>query len=263
VIDINGRRTIEAEKGRFYSDPENSGHYILKFMNGSISEVLKNKSSDGKPEEKFFIASFRYLSIHTYINLPQEYYTRGPDTMTLIELSREVKEKSKVSIELIENYLKDKDKVKRDIDKYRNEIKVISKGAGLNISKEEWIKKADDLEKRVKGLKTDIDNLDKNIGNYRRNMPNYYIMKYYEKFSLPIASFVFALMSLSIGMYTARSGRNEGLGLSIIIMLSFFGLKFGSENLIWKGILPPIMEWFADGFFLVIGTVLLVNKIRE
>ena len=263
VIDVNGRRTIEAEKGRFYSDPENSGHYILKFMNGSISEVMKNKVSGGKSEEKFFIASFRYLSIHQYINLPQEYYTRGPDTMTLIELSHEVKEKSKVSIELIDNYLKDKDKVKRDIDRYRNELKLISKGTGLNINKEELIRKADDLEKRVKGLKAGMENLDKNIENYRRNMPNYYIMKYYEKFSLPLASFIFALMSLSIGMYTARSGRNEGLGLSILIMLSFFGLKFGSENLIWKGLLPPIMEWFADLFFLTLGTVLLVKKIKE
>ena len=263
VIDVNGRRTIEAEKGRFYSDPENSGHYILKFMNGSISEVMKNKASDGKPEEKFFISSFRYLAIHSYIDLPQEYYTRGPDTMTLLELSHEVKEKSTVSVELIDNYLKDKEKVRRDIGKYRNELIILSKATGLNTSKEELMKKAGELEKKVKDLKAGMDSIDKNIRNYRKNMPNYYIMKYYEKFSLPIASFVFALMSLSIGMYTARSGRNEGLGLSIIIMLSFFGLKFGSENLIWKGILPPVMEWFADSFFFVIGVVLLINKIKE
>lgn len=98
IIDINGRKTIEAEKGRIFTDPENPEHYIFKFMNGSISEVIKSKLGGDKEDEKFFLASFRFLSIHTYLSLPKEYYTKGPDTMTFKELAVEIASQSKSSL---------------------------------------------------------------------------------------------------------------------------------------------------------------------
>lgn len=259
VIDLKGRKTIEAEKGRIFTDPENPEHYILKFMNGSISEVMKTKFSGDKEEEKFFVASFRYLSIHTYLSLPPEAYTKGPDTMTLLELVREISKKSKTSIEQIQNYLKDKEKVLSDIESIKKQYSLQT----VNLSKEEILEKAKELENKISSLKNNIKEIDKNIFNYRKNLPNYYIMKYHEKFALPLASLGFALISLSLGMFSARSGRNEGLGISIIIMLLFYGLKFGTETLINKQLIPPQMEWFPTLLFITSGLILLILKIRE
>lgn len=263
VVDINGRKTIEAEKGRLYSDPENPEHFILKFMNGSISEVMKTKFGADKnkntEEEKFFVASFRFLAIHSYVNLPQEYYTKGPDMMTIAELQKDIAEKSKSSITQIETYLKDRERVNKDIESARKLFNLDTK----SLSKEEVKQRLVELESRIRGMKSQIKSLDREIANYRKNLPSNYLMKLYEKFALPLASFGFALISLSIGMFAARSGRNEGLGISIIIMLSFYGLKLGTENLIFKQILPPITEWIPNLLFLGIGIALLINKIKE
>jgi lipopolysaccharide export LptBFGC system permease protein LptF len=258
VADINGRKTIEAEKGRIFTDPENMEHYILKFINGSISEVNRTKFGD-EEEDKFFISSFRYLSIHSYVDLPKEYYTKGPDTMTILELGKDIKEKSKAPIQQIENYFKDRERLTKDIEKASKDLSILSK----NISKEELMQRAVEFQSKIQALKGDMNRVDQQIQNYRKSLPNYNMMKWNEKFALPLISFVFALMSLSIGMFSARSGRNEGLGIAVIIMLLFYGLKFGSENLIVKQILPPFMEWFPNIFFFVIGTVLLWKKIRE
>jgi lipopolysaccharide export LptBFGC system permease protein LptF len=259
VIDISGRKTIEAERGRFYTDPENTEHYILKFINGSISEVVKSKDDNGQPVEKFFVASFRYLSIHSYVALPDEFYSKGPDTMHLLELAKDVSEKAKVPLEQIGKFLNDKKKVEKEIDKYKKDYSILTK----NMSKQELVQKAAEYANQINKMKSGIDNINKDIKNYQQNMPTYNIMKLYEKFALPLASIAFALISLSIGMYSARSGRNEGLGISIIIMLMFFGIKFGSESLIMKGTLPPIFEWFPNFFFLTIGLGLMIKKVSE
>jgi lipopolysaccharide export LptBFGC system permease protein LptF len=260
MVDINGRKTIEAEKGRFFTDPENPEHYILKFMNGSISEVMKNGGSSNAYDEKFFVASFRYLSIHTYVTMPQEYYQKGPDTMTITELAKDIVDKSRANLDQIQTYIKDRDRLSKDIDKYRVLMGMMGK---TNMSKEEIIAKISEMQAGVGSLKAQVDALNKNIDNYRKNLPNYLMMKYQEKYALPFAALVFALICLAIGIYMPRSGRNEGLGLSIIIFLVFYGTKVGTENLILKGVLPPVMEWFPVVLFFVIAMVLLIRKIRE
>ncbi len=258
IIDVVGRKTIEAEKGRIYVDPENPEHYILKFMNGSLSEVNKSTES-GDNEDKFFIASFNYLYYNTYQSLPKQFYDKSPDTMTIRELAAEIAVQSKPSIEHIGNYLKDRNMILKDIENLKKYFDIEK----IGISAEEIIKKSAEYEEKLKAYKAEIDTIDKNLMNYNKNLPYFYIMKYYEKFALPLASLAFALIGLSLGMFTLRSGRNEGLGISIIIMLLFYGLKFGTEILIQKQDLPPIMEWFPNGLFMVIGTVLLSFKIRN
>ncbi len=259
MVDINGRKTIEAEKGRFFTDPENPEHYILKFQNGSISEVNKNTQTNGQSDEKFFVASFRYLSVHTYVNMPQEFYQKGPDTMSLAELTRDIAEKSKTTLDQIRNYLKDRERVSRDIDRHREELKVLTK----NLSREEILEKTAEWDAKIKALRSQIDSLNRNIDSYRKNLPNYQIMKLHEKFALPLSALGFAMVCLAIGLFTPRSGRNEGLGLSIIAMLVFYGTKIGTENLIIKGFLPPWFEWFPVLVFFTAGITLLAVKIRE
>jgi lipopolysaccharide export LptBFGC system permease protein LptF len=177
----------------------------------------------------------------------------------LKELATEIVSQTKNSADQIQNYLKDRTKVLKDFEDFKKNYSLNY----LDLSREEILKKTSQFESNVNIYKNELDAIDKNIDNYRRNLPYTYIMKYYEKFALPMASLAFALISLSIGMFTARSGRNEGLGLSIIIMLVFYGLKVGTETLIQKQDLPPIMEWFPNTLFMMIGLVLLTIKIRE
>jgi lipopolysaccharide export system permease protein len=261
IIDIQGRKTIEAEKGRIFVDPENPEHYILKFINGSLSQVNKNQDSGKveKEDEKFFIASFRYLYYNTYLSLPKEYYNKNPDMMSVKELAAEITAQSKDSLDQIGTYLKDKNRVLRDFENFKKTYSLEKTG----ISSEDVLKKTAEYQEKIKEYSDALAIIDRNIMNYNKSLPYYYIMKLYEKFALPFASLSFALIGLSLGMFTIRSGRNEGLGISIIIMLMFYGLKFGTEMLIQRQELPPLMEWFPNGLFMVIGVVLLSFKVRN
>ncbi len=262
VVDLKGRKTIQAEMGRIYLNPENPEHYILKFMNGSITEVTTTENiteKNGEKEEKFFVASFKNLTLNVYMPLPEEYYSKGPDMMKVSELKKELKNRSKDLTERIENYLKDKEKIASEIENFKKQHKIEIKG----LSKEQIKEKLKEYELKLKDYKKELNTIQKQIENYKKSLPRYYIMKYYEKFALPLASLSFVILSLSIGMYTARSGRNEGLGIGIILTLLFYGLKVGTENLITNGLLPPITEWFAPILFLIAGIILALFKIRE
>ncbi|MCX7821027.1 MAG: LptF/LptG family permease [Brevinematales bacterium] len=262
VVDLRGRKTIQAEMGRIYLNPENPEHYILKFMNGSITEVTTTENiteKKGEKEEKFFVASFKNLTLNVYMPLPEEYYSKGPDMMKVKELKEELKKRSQSVTERIENYIKDKEKIANEIENFKKQHKIEIKGLSKEVVKE----KLKEYEAKLKDYKKELNTIQRQIENYKKSLPRYQLMKYYEKFALPLASLSFVILSLSIGMYTARSGRNEGLGIGIILTLLFYGLKVGTENLITNGFLPPITEWFATILFLISGIILAIFKIRE
>lgn len=260
VIDVGGRRTIEAEKGRLFTDPENPEHYVLKFMNGSISEVMKVDSEAGKkPEEKFFVASFNYLTIHKIIPLPQEYFNKGPETMNAMELFRDVKEKSKRGLEQIDTQLKEKDRLNREIDRIR-------KTYGVEIKKltpAEAKAKTQEMRQEIQRIRKSMDSLDRVVKEYRKNLPNMAQMKLFEKFTMPMVAIAFTILSLALGMFLPRSGRNEGLGLSILIIIAFYGFKIAVQNLIMKGIFTPYFEFLPFLTVLIAGVVLLIKRMRE
>ncbi|MGC8765138.1 MAG: LptF/LptG family permease [Brevinematia bacterium] len=261
VIDLKGRKTIQADIGRIYLDPENPEHYVLKFKNGSISEVTKTKNvteTNSTEEERFFVASFKNLTLHIYMPLPEEYYSKGPDMMKVKELIAELG-KTKVVKERMESFINDKERIMKEIENIKREFNIQKK----ELSKEEVKKKLEEVEAKVKSYRKELELVEKSIENYRRGAPTYQRMKLYEKFAMPLASLSFVILSLSLGMYTARSGRNEGLGISIILTLLFYGLKIGTENLIMKGFLPPILEWFATTLYLTAGLILMAFKLKE
>jgi lipopolysaccharide export LptBFGC system permease protein LptF len=262
VVDLKGRKTIQAQMGRIFLDPENPEHYILKFMNGSISEVTKTKNPtepNSKEEEKFFVASFKHLTLHAYVTLDSEYYSKGPDMMSIKELSEEVKNRSKVNIEKIESFLSDRQRVVKEIENLKKQLNVETKG----LSKEEIEKKLKEFEGKIGNLKKELIMIEKSIENYRNGLPRYQLMKLYEKFALPLASLSFVILALSFGMFLPKTGRNEGLGISLILTLVFFAMKVGSENLIMKGILPVFFEWVPTLVYFLAGMILFILKIRE
>lgn len=259
VVDVDGRKVIESERGRFFSNPQNPEHYILKFMDGSITEISTVENDDGEEEELSFYVSFDYLALNSFVSLPDEYYSKGPDTMSLQELDTEIDSRSEYTLEKIIS-------IESQISTLQDRMTVIRKEylqdlkADTNNMREEI--KADYLVSK-QYAESQIKSYESTIEDYRKGLPIYYIMKYHDKFAMPVAAFVFALISLSLGMYTARSGRGEGLGISILIMLIFYGMKVGVENVITKSLLSPFLIWVPNLIFLTVGMILFVRKVRE
>lgn len=233
VVDIAGRKIIEADKARFFSNPQNPEHYILKFVDGSISEISSNYADPDNPTAVTFYSTFDYLSLNTYIELPDAYFSKGPDTMTLKELDNEIDTRSAYTLS-----------------------KIVGLQSNLN-----QLKKSNDMESIE--LISQINVIQKEIKTQKNSLPIGYIVKYNDKFATPVSAFIFALIALAIGMFSARSGRGEGLGISVIIMLVYYGFKVGLESLITKYSWSPFAIWIPNIVFLIVALALLHVKMRE
>ncbi len=80
-----------------------------------------------------------------------------------------------------------------------------------------------------------------------------------EKFTLPIACIVFALIGCSLGSKpNARTSRSQGFGISVILILIYYVLSFSFSSLGVKGTLTPfIAAWSPVAISLFGGSLLL------
>ena len=82
-----------------------------------------------------------------------------------------------------------------------------------------------------------------------------------EKFTLPIACSVFALIGCSFGVMQEKGGgRSQSFGLSIILILIYYILSFSFSSLGIKGIINPIFSAWSPVFLSMLGGCLLLNQ---
>ena len=99
----------------------------------------------------------------------------------------------------------------------------------------------------------------KNSGNIKeaRRMD----VRIQEKYTLPIACVVFALIGSALGSKQNNgSSRSQGFGLSIILILIYYVLSFGFSSLGVKGSLDPIAAAWAPVFISLIGGGYLLKQ---
>ncbi|MFH0731546.1 MAG: LptF/LptG family permease [Candidatus Omnitrophota bacterium] len=90
--------------------------------------------------------------------------------------------------------------------------------------------------------------------------PTPLIIEIHKKIALAFSSFVFALVGLPIAINTRRREKSVAFGLSLIIMLSYYGIFIAGEALALKEIMPPYLGlWAANVIFLAAGISLYVR----
>jgi len=82
-----------------------------------------------------------------------------------------------------------------------------------------------------------------------------------EKFTLPIACSVFALIGCSFGVMQKRGGgRSQSFGLSIILILFYYILSFSFSSLGVKGIINPFFAAWSPVFLSMLGGGFLLKQ---
>lgn len=66
-------------------------------------------------------------------------------------------------------------------------------------------------------------------------------MEMYQRFSIPIASFVFALVGAPLGLQKQRSSSSIGFGLSVLIIFVYYGVMTFTAALGKGNVLPPLV----------------------
>ena len=82
-----------------------------------------------------------------------------------------------------------------------------------------------------------------------------------EKFTLPIACSVFALIGCSFGVMQKKGGgRSQSFGLSIILILIYYILSFSFSSLGVKGIINPFFAAWTPVFLSMVGGGFLLKQ---
>lgn len=90
------------------------------------------------------------------------------------------------------------------------------------------------------------------------------LVAYHEKFSMPFASLVFAVIGVPLGLQSRRSGRATGYPLAILVFLVYYVLLSVGETLGGSGLLPPALSvWLPNLALGAVGLVLFRAAAHE
>ncbi len=241
AVDINNRQTIRAEEGRIFVSPDNPEHYIMKFIKGDINQIsyktnnnfITNSTEElvvtnRVIDEEFYLSSFGSITLHNYVRLPGDGYYQGPDSYTYRELKENIDTKP-VNISNRNNYqtlLSNETITDRllFISKYIPALAYRMAEDGSDLAEI-----SNFISSNINMLEIDSRNKKIEKEKLRTRLPNFDIMKLYDKLALPFVALVFAIFSLPLGMFNARSGRGEGLSISLVVVLIFYGFKSAVE----------------------------------
>ncbi|MGL5955480.1 MAG: LptF/LptG family permease [Brevinema sp.] len=274
AVDVANRQTIRAEEGRIYVSPDNPEHYIMKFLRGDINQlsyktnttIISNNEetiqSNQIINEEFYLSSFGAMTLHNYVWLPGDGYYQGPDTYTFFELQEQIDLKPE-NIKNRETYQivsSNKNHLSRLLTEVKFAPRLIYNMAEDDIDLQAI---SNFIESNTPLLQEKVNNITAQLNQTRVALPNYDIMKLYDKLALPAIALVFAILSLPLGMFSARSGRGEGLSISLVVVLIFYGFKSAIENTITQNKLPPEFVWLPTICFGIIALVLYIRKLNE
>lgn len=89
------------------------------------------------------------------------------------------------------------------------------------------------------------------------------LVELHSRFSIPFASFIFALLGISLGVKPHRSGSSIGVGLSSITIFIYYVIMTVCNTWGKAGILLPIISaWLPNLIFLFLG-ILLMKKVAN
>jgi len=87
---------------------------------------------------------------------------------------------------------------------------------------------------------------------------------FYLKYSIPLTSFIFALIGIPLSIPGIRSSRTCGMVLTIVIMFTFYVFASVFRSLGRGGILPPLLAaWTPPLIFAILGIGLLIREVYK
>jgi lipopolysaccharide export system permease protein len=91
-----------------------------------------------------------------------------------------------------------------------------------------------------------------------------HVIEIYRKFSVPLGAFCFVFLAVSLGLMAKKSGQTVGFIFGNIIAVVYWSMLFIGQAMGLRAGTPPFWSmWLPNIFFLTIGIVLAVIKVRK
>ena len=82
-------------------------------------------------------------------------------------------------------------------------------------------------------------------------------MEMYQRFTIPVASFIFALVGAPLGLQKQRSSSSIGFGISVLVIFIYYGVMTLSGALGKGGAIPPLLAaWIPNTLGVIAGLYL-------
>ena len=88
-------------------------------------------------------------------------------------------------------------------------------------------------------------------------------MELYQRFTIPMASFVFALVGAPLGLQKQRASSSIGFGLSILVIFIYYGVMTFTGALGKGGAMPTLMASLAPDILGIIAGLYLNWKVSR
>lgn len=86
----------------------------------------------------------------------------------------------------------------------------------------------------------------------------------HSRFTFPVASLVFAILAVPLGIQNRRSGKSGGFTISIAIILTYYVLMSVMRTFAERSVIPPILAlWMPNLVFLAVGIILMRMASQE
>ncbi|MBR3458691.1 MAG: LptF/LptG family permease, partial [Selenomonadaceae bacterium] len=80
----------------------------------------------------------------------------------------------------------------------------------------------------------------------------------YQRVTVPMASLIFALIGVPLGLQPTRNSSSKGFAMSVIIIFFYYAVMTLSNAIARGGLLPPLLAvWIPNIIGLVAGLVLI------
>ncbi|MGI6092268.1 MAG: YjgP/YjgQ family permease [Veillonellaceae bacterium] len=113
-------------------------------------------------------------------------------------------------------------------------------------------------EMSIKELRQQINILQKEYVNISKLE-----VELYQRFTIPLASFVFALIGTPLGLQPHRSSSSIGLGISIIVIFIYYTIMTVSSALGQGGAIPALLAAWLPNILGIIAGFFLVRKASQ
>ena len=103
-----------------------------------------------------------------------------------------------------------------------------------------------------------LDEYMQHLQGTSRKLARKLLVDFHHKIAFPFVSFVVVLIGAPLAMQSVRGGAVRGIGVSVGIVLLYFGINSICLALGKGGSLPPVLSaWFSNVFFAVVGIYLI------
>lgn len=237
ITSVSENKLIIAERGRFLEFDSRREIFPLELIN-TITQPLNPEKEKDMGDAKFYEMRSDRMILNIPFKLPDNNFSGNySGNMSISQLWINMRKRElKYALKMIENVNSQAEIVNTIINRGAEVEYVQTK----QLKDSNYVLKMDDIIKEnmkkainsdFSRLKNDHNELVKSSKSASEHVPEKYIRVINKKFSYSVSCLVFALLGAPLAVFSARSGKGFGLGISLLFIAVWYVAYFISERI--------------------------------